>query len=292
MREISLLLDENFQNGFRVHGSKHEDGYIGELKWKNGCEETRYKNDSAEIPVWEIAQWACKYNILEGQWNGNICETKSQQVRIERINAQTFLELKLHASKEYEFSRKSGMDWPHLLIEQHMGERCPTLDKISELEFMSEVKVAYCDCCMDSPNPELHAAQANLFLTIVNIENGNMYWFGIPYFDNRFFMQEAYIGEDGGKEDASHKLIYIIPQKRLTSKSFHDYEWISYKRDIYPDIIEGLHLAMEKRFLETADCSKYRITSMNFGWEMPGTFNGDLHISKLSLNAKIDERSL
>ena len=271
MKRIALLLDTNFSDGFRVHGSRHEDGFIGELKWK----ESDKKIDNYKTPVWELAQWACKYNILDGKWNGNICETGSQQVSLENRNNQVVLELQLHAEKEYQSARKGGMDWPHLLIEQHMGERCPTLDKICGLEFESEVKIAYCDCCMENPDPSLHAAQANLFLTINHIENGNMYWFGIPYFDNRIEIQEAYIGEDGGKEDASHKLIYIIPQNRLTEKSLHEHEWMTYKRDIYPYIIEGLKLAVEKGYLDTDDYSKYRITSMNFGWEMPGTYNGN-----------------
>lgn len=286
MEKKALLLDEFFSDGFKVHGSRHEDGYIGNLRWPNNNECLGEGKSSDETPAWELAQWACRYNIFEGKWNGNSCETVSQKVALDIQEGQRILELQLHAGEEYENVRQSGMDWPHLLIEQHMGERCPTLDKICSLEFVSEVKVAYCDCCMESPNPALHAAQANLFLTIHNIENGNMYWFGIPYFDNRFEMQEAYLGEDGGKEDASHKLIYIIPQNRLTTKSFHGYEWITYQRNIYPDILEGLKLAVDKGYLETNDCSKYRITSMNFGWEMPGAYNGDLYIRKLSLTAE------
>ena len=274
MKEIALLEDERYEKGLRVHGNTHEAGYIGEIYW--GKEKEKSK--------WTIAQWACKFNIAEGEKIGEGCyETPSQRIARYEDEGKTVLELELRASKEYDTLRKEGQEWPHLLLEQKLEDRCPTLNLLTSLEFISEVKVGYCDCKMQKEDPKMHAAQANLFMTIQHVDTGNMYWFGIPYFDSRYRVQEAYIAEDGGKADASHKLIYIIPQNRLTDQSFADYEWITYHRDIYPDILEGLKLGKEKGFLDTDDCSGYRITSLNFGWEMPGTYDASLLIRKLIL---------
>lgn len=277
MQEIALWRDEGFRNGFRVLGGTHEEGYVGELRWgteKGSCE-------------WSLAQWASRCNIAAGRREGNAYFTPSQTVKCYCEDGYHVLELELRASREYEGPRKAGEDWPHLLLGQEMGERCPSLDRLESLEFLSEVRIGYCNCGMEAPDPELHAAQANLFLTISHMETENMYWFGIPYYDSRYPMQGAYLAEDGGKEDASHKMIYIIPQERLTDRGLGDCRWTVYRRDILPDILEGLWLGAEKGFLETAGEAGYRISSMNFGWEMPGSYDANLLIRRLSLTGRL-----
>lgn len=277
MRQTALWKDEGFRSGFRVHGGTHEEGYVGEVRWgeeKGNCE-------------WTLAQWASRYNIAAGRREGDAYITPSQTVRRYEEDGKITLELELRASREYEAPRKEGEDWPHLLLGQEMGERCPLLDRLESLEFVSEVRIGYCNCRLETPDPKLHAATANLFLTINHVETGDMYWFGIPYFDNRYSMQKAYCAEDCGKEDASHKLIYIIPQKRLTDRGLDSFQWTVYHRDILPDILEGLKLGAENGFLESADESYYRVTSMNFGWEMPGIYDASLLIRRLSLTGKL-----
>ncbi len=273
MKKIEMWRDQGFRKGFRVHGGTHEEGYVGELHWE----------EAAGSCDWTLAQWACRHNIAEGTREGDAYATPSQTVERYQEDEDVVLTLELRASREYECARQEGQDWPHLLLGQEMGERCPSLEQLERLEFVSEVKVGYCSCGMEKPVPGLHAAQANLFLTVTHRDTGNMYWFGIPYYDSRYSMQDAYLAEDGGKADASHRLIYIIPQERLTDRGLTACDWVVYRRDILPDILEGLRLGVEKGFLETADSSGYRITSMNFGWEMPGTYDASLMIRRLSL---------
>jgi len=275
MNGIALFADKGYQKGFCIHGSTHEEGFIGGIHWNNEKEESD----------WMIAQWCCKNNIAEGiQTKPGCFETPSQTVARYEEDGKTILKLELRASEEYIEPRKAGEGWVHLLLEQRgIEKRCPTLDQISSMDFYSEVKIEYCDCKMENPDPALHAASTCLFLTICNESTGDMYWFGIPYFDNRYAMHEGYFAEDNGKEDASHKLIFAIPQSKITDQSFADFQWITYKRDIYPDIMEGLRRGKESGFLDTDDCAGYKVTSVNFGWEIPGIFDASMLIRELTL---------
>lgn len=278
MKELELLNDPGFRNGFWVLGRTHEDGLLGAICW----------GEKREEPAWHIAQWECGYNIMDGKIKGQECfETPSQRVALTvDESGQKALELTLRASREYRQPRIEGQAWPHLLIEQDgLAARCPRLNQVKHLYFESEVRIVKCRCAMQQTDRRLHAAQANLFFTIGRPGTDDMYWFGVPYYDSRAKRTETYMAEDGGKADASHKFIYIMPQRALTDHTYHSGEWIRYERDLYPDILEGLKTAGQQGWLSGADPSDYTITSMNFGWEMPGTYDGTLLIRHLSLKA-------
>lgn len=165
-KEIAIYEDNKFKNGFLVHGPAHEDGMIGELIWGQ-----KAKKQMTACPV------ACYEE-----------------------DGRTMLKLELCGSKEIETARIPVQEWPHLSVEQSMENKYSTLDQIDALKLQTEVKIGYCDCHMDNTNPVLHAAQANLLMTIQHIATGNLYWFGIPYFEGRYPVQEAYVAEDVGKE--------------------------------------------------------------------------------------------
>ena len=281
--EIVILRDTDFAMGFNVLAPKPPVRSVGVLRPAEA-------RSAPILPEWRIAQWACRYNIAEGkthyQDNGFGYETDSQRVEVSRDGDETVLELELRASKEYTSPRQEGEDWPHLLIEQTgLQSRCPTLDQLEALQFTLDARIPYCASSMEAPESALHTGQTSMFFTVANVRTQDMYWFGIPIFDARYEQIREYMAEDGGKEDATHKFIYIVDQAKLTDVDLHSGGWMKLDIDILPFIQKGLTAAVDRGFLNSDAVSMYTITSTNLGWEMPGAYDATLEIKNLSLTA-------
>ena len=280
---IQLFSDTNFKNGFLVHGPRHEDGYIGSIL---------PKKDS--VPEWRIAQWASRHEISSGKIRsdetGYEARTETQLVRVDYNDRGSILCLGLDASGEYDAPRKAGEAWPHLLIEQTtIGDRCPTLDKVKSLNLRLSSRILHCKSFMDSPDPSLHCAQTTLFFTVSDAVHNDMWWFGIPIFDNREIVRAEYMALDLGKSDCTGKFIYTAAQTEFTDKSFHSFgEWIDYDRDLLPLIERGIHEAKRRGYTKSDSLSDFRLTTMNLGWEITGTYSSAMEISGLSLECVCD----
>ena len=101
---------------------------------------------------------------------------------------------------------------------------------------------------------------------------------------------------DGGKADASGLFIYMIPSRGFTDTDFvengqivasEDGEWMNIDIDVLPYIKRMLNLAQEKGFMLGVTLDTVVIDGMNMGWEMPGTYDGEMWIKDLSLNSYV-----
>lgn len=276
---MELFLDTKFADGFTVTGDKTD------IPLKGMIYPPQKKN---AVPKWSLAQWACRNDLLNGKvenmGNDSYCiSTPSQKVTV-----NNGLTLELKASEEYkEHIRKNGEDWPHLLVEQRISDyTCPYLSEVKELRLKIESCLVYSNCRMDSPDESLHCCQMNMYFTIANKTNGDFLWFGVPFYDSRYTLQHLYRLEDIGKDDASHKFIFRLEQKSITSKPFSSMEWILYDFDMLPFIKEAFVYAQYRGYLLNCQYESMKITSMNFGWEMTGIYDGSLEFRDLSLDAK------
>ena len=281
---IQLFSDPEFKKGFLVHGPRHEDGYVGSILPK-----------SDSVPEWRIAQWASRHELSSGkiQSDATGCEarTKTQLLRVDYTERGSILRLSLDASGEYDSPRRAGEAWPDLLKEQTpIRPRRPKLDKITALKLRVSSRILDCKCHMESPDPSLHCAQTTLFFTVSDTAHDDMWWFGVPIFDNREYVRAEYMALDLGKDDCSGKFIYTAAQTEFTDKSFHSFgEWIDYNRDILPLIARGICEAKRRGYTKSDSLSDYRLTTMNLGWEITGTYSAAMEISRLSLEAVIGD---
>lgn len=278
---IELIADNGFKNGFICGGAYPELGIVGELKSP--------ATDGSE-PSWLISQWACKNDISMGLYtysdDGYCYVNASQRVEVSWRPNTPLVTVELKASEEYEAPRKAREIWYHLLVEQQgIDQRCPTLDKVSALNLEFDSRIAYCKTMMEHPDPSIHAAQVSLFFTVVSKSTNDMYWFGVPVFDVRDRFVPEYGAEDNGMDVASHKYIYIVAQKEFTNISAHEYKLLQYRTDLLPYIKHGMSEAVSKGYLSTGDLANYTLTSMNLGYEMPGTYDSAYEIYRLSLKA-------
>ena len=75
----------------------------------------------------------------------------------------------------------------------------------------------------------------------------------------------------------------IPPRSIWGDVSFHDREWHSARLDLLPLIRRGVAAMQAKgQFVHTMP-EDLELTGMNFGWEVPGTFDAGLQIRNLSI---------
>ena len=179
-----------------------------------------------------------------------------------RSNSDSF------ASACYERPRQITESWPHLLAEAALTDtRYPSaacrVDQMKRLDVSMSCRLdSFVDKHPDA-DPTLHAAQFQLFLYVQNLTQGDdgfgdMLWFGIPVFDNRYPVKDESYQRDGGKADASGKFIYTLPSKACLAKTpafvkngrllaGKDARWVDVRVDVAPWIVYAYQLARKKR---------------------------------------------
>lgn len=281
---IEILNDVKFETGFGAMGVTSEYGYNVEKVL-----DISGKGDYA----WLLAQWATRRNFAD-----EMCKiTDGDEIRFENT-AKTVavkagegkVRLIADSGKEYDFPRKNGEDWIHLLIEQvFKGKQRVPFSKMDKLILELEFKIAECKNEMSDEeyNPSLHAAQVAWFITVENPDSKEVtregrpdyMWFGLSVFDNRF---------DGMKDDyaldfGTKKLIYSIGKEKTIGEKVEVGKTYTLKFDVLPEIKKAFKIAKDNGFLEGAEFDKMELGSMNLGWELPGTFAAELDIDSISI---------
>ena len=263
-------------------------------------------------PVWTIAQWASKQSLADPavtrqtQFDAHRFQIANPSKRVTVDCRRGQIDLGLFASACYDRPRQANESWPHLLVQTALTDtRYPSrtcyLPDIKRLEVAMSCRL---DTFIDKhpgANPTLHAAQFQLFLYVQNLTQGDdgfgdMLWFGIPVFDNRYPVKEETFQRDGGKADASGKFIYSLPGKACVvgGQGFvkngrllagKDARWVDIRVDVAPWIAYAYKLARKNGFLATTDFKDLYVSGLNFGWEMPGTYDGVMQVRDFSLVA-------
>ena len=289
-------------------GETHTRELIGDSHFEQGCFLWEPKTGSHveygrlagtaknAVPVWGLAQWSSREKLpLEPPQklpSGALrYANAAKSVTFGRLGtADADIALAVHAGVEYDgHVRKQGEPWVHLLLEQNF-EQPPALSTLNVAHFHIVARMkSFRKLDMPGYSPHLHAAQNQLFFTLQNSNpssagHGELLWFGIPLFDDRERIPNAYQAQDKGKDDASGMFIFTVAGDELTTQSLHDDDWVTIDKDLLPFMREGLKAAWRAGFLkDSQSLADYRITGMNLGWEVPGTFDVEIQYRDLSL---------
>jgi hypothetical protein len=263
-------------------------------------------------PAWTLAQWASKHSLADPAvtrqttLDAHRFEIANASKRVAVDTRRGALELGLSASACYDRPRRPGESWPHLLASaaltdpRHPSDAC-RVDAMKRLDVSLACRLTeFADKNPDA-NPGLHAAQFQLFLYVQNLTPGDdgfgdMLWFGIPVFDNRRPQKEETYQRDGGKADASGKFIYSLASDACQPHGqtfFRDgrvdagpeARWTQLRVDAAPWILRAFTLARQSGYLATTELKDLYVSGLNFGWEMPGTYDAVMQVRGFSLRA-------
>jgi len=253
--------------------------------------DTLYFGKGQQAPVWQLAQWYSKYTLAHVTpeiGRDSSITYKNEGKRLTRY-ADGSLMLELITSKEYDHPRKNGEPWPHILLEQKFGEQSPAIGQAKELHFSMELKLVKCENKMNKGtfDGKLHTAQSPFYFVLEDCNRdskgyGKFIWFGIPSFDYRY--KSARNEEKVSWDIGTNTYIYNVAENTLWGDiSFQDGNWHKAKADILPLIRIALKKMQSKGVFTTTTLNDLKITGMNFGWEIPGTFDAAVCVKNFSL---------
>lgn len=285
-----IFMDRKFEHGFSLTPLDPKVVYQGGGFEKTNVD-TLFWEKEKQIPVWQLSQWYSKYTLAhvkpELASDGSIT-FRNEGKRIVRYPDGSVL-LELNTDKEYSHPRKQGEPWPHILIEQKFGNQSPIIGQAKELLFSMELKLVKCKNRMTEGtfDETLHTAQSPFYFVLENKrtksnKNQKFIWFGIPSFDYRY--QQTSSKEKISWDIGTGTYIYNLPETAAWGNvSFQDGNWHKAMVDILPFVKTALEAMKSKGVFTTINLNDFRITGMNFGWEIPGTFDAAVLVRNFSL---------
>jgi hypothetical protein len=288
VQKLEVIADKNFNNGIHLLGTNSANASpISQLYpfGKTGAE-----------PSWTLAQWGSNFNLIDVKpkvVSGKTSyEDPGKRISFQAKDKTVLVSMEIIGSNEYPSPRKDNQDWPHLLLAQEVRSKV-RLTEIQSLLYTINARLMYDENKMGSSlDPKLHTSQVSLYLSVQNVNKqsaayGDFFWFGLPLYDYRYREIKEYAEQDLGKADATRKFILNVAAKDLFKGSLQDKKWVNIKKDIYPLILNAFKKAQKRGFLKDTQLSDLGIGSMNFGWEVPGTFDCGLQFNDLSLTATL-----
>lgn len=257
-------------------------------------------NSKTNKSYWQLAEWGSKYDlinvkpIINKQDSSVSYFNKSKGVSFKRTNDELIISLEVLGSQEIDSARKSSDNFPGILLGQKLKSPI-RINNFKELLLTLDCKLINVENHMNSKYSEaLHTAQITLYFSLgnANIHSkgyGDYLWFGIPIYDYRFEIIESSWMQDTGIEGATQKFIYIPAARDFYSGSMHDKEWKMIKKDISKYLKEAFLKAKEMGYLRISNYEDMALTSTNFGWEMPGIFDGEFEFKNLRLRGILEK---
>ena len=292
---VNAIRDEFFCAGIDVLGTDAiNEGRtkFGFLDYEGTASETGMNDGHMKERAWELTQWASRESLAE------VCNAEKTEDGT-YIYSNTYKEVAVNPKKgtillrvngglEYDFKpRTTETSWVHLLIEQ-----TPVKYLYRDVKSLT----AYVDFSVDEIknylgeseyNTSVHAAQLVWYFRLRN-QKGEQIWFGIPLYDNREEERGYAGGEVFSYDKGTQSAIYSM------DKVFYLGEEGAKVGERYQCVIplnSALEFCVEQStasgaFSEGTTADDCYLTSMNMGWEVPGTFDCQATFYKIGLYAE------
>ncbi len=298
---LDLVADPGFHHGFYV---KDRAGKEQVLRWNNAAQ-----RDENQKPVWHTAQHDSKSCFADAAFcqfrnSGLTFHDDFQTLIVHPEGGDADIILGVNAMKEYGgVWRKPGDPWPHLYLQQDIslprierGVAAPTVAQLQRLDLAVSIRLLY-DRQNKGPefNPNVHAAQFQLFLTVQNLNRqskgfSDYYWFGVSLYDNRREVTSLFAMQDvsQARKKGTEKFIYDVGIAPFTSEVVAKGHWVKVHGDVLPHIRAGMEECWKRGFLtDSRDPADYRVGGIFLGWEIPGLNDAAVAVKDLSLIATL-----
>ncbi len=285
-----LIADPSFRRGMALSPLSPATVTAGGGFGKTNVDTLRFV-DCDEAPAWQAAQWWSRHDLAgTARCTGESCAEFSNEGKRIALGNDGTLTLEIRTSTEYDAPRTADGQWPHLLIQQDFAD-APRVGDLAGLRFGMSVRLLYCHNRMGSDFDEtLHTAQAPFYLYLRNTapaspDFGEALWVGVPTFDYRY--ERLADTETVHWDKGTSTYIYTIPPRSVWGDiSFHDRMEHCADIDLLPLVVRAFEAMRERGCFASSTLDDMTITGMNFGWEVPGTFDAALEVKGISLAAE------
>ena len=252
------------------------------------------ENDRA--PVWRLCSWdfATRFsgnNPTQTQYGITYADDSFLFAR----NGEGTFTMKVNASKIYTENRtSSSQPWINFLVETDFGSL--HVGKANTVTLSYNMRILSCINQTGSEyDTKIHAAQFLGYLYVRNTNSASAdynkaLWLGVGCFDNRFrggLLAEPSTHWDLGTSTYIHQL---AGEHVFGKIDFNDQKWHEAKVDVKAAIEEAIGALRDNGFLTDSSVDDFSIQGMNFGWELPGTFDVIGQFRDFSLIADRDIR--
>lgn len=284
---FQLYVDSAMQQGVALLAPKPVNGVGVKI-------DTLRFDRNSEPPLWRLCSWDFSTKLS----GDNPAHTKygityADDSFLFARDAKGTFTMKVDASKVYEAHRtSSSQPWINFLVETDFGSL--PVGKAQTVTFSYSLRIMRCRNRMGTfYDTSIHAAQCLGYLYVRNTnptssDYGKALWLGMGCFDNRGsggLLANASTHWDVGTSTYIHQLAGKDVYGEI---NFNDHRWhkaeVNVKAAI-DDAIKSLHL---KGFLTDSSVDDFSIQGMNFGWELPGTFDVTCQFRDFSLVADED----
>lgn len=283
----NFVLDPNFENGAQIFSPGKPMTYSGKLDFGR---DVRDKTAS-----WLLTQWNSRNNIrlVKGERSGGryVYENEFKTVALDDDGTLT---LRVNAGKEYPRPRKSLMDpWVHLYFEQRYLEPYPigNADKM-KLGFSFSIPFFKDHTPEGELDPGLHASIAVFYIIVKDINPDSPGFndfinFCVMLFDNRSGVTKESWHLDSGQNpvDATNMMIYTMDSSVYTDPVYADGAWHEVDFDPLPYIRKAFETAQENNFMKGSSFEDLAVSSVFFGFEVPGVMDSEMRIRDIFLGA-------
>ena len=301
--EWQLIPDADWQTGFQIMSQKdHANGDYCYIK------DSWTYTDSDADPKWILAQWDSGPCLADNRADSAPTEYTDGQWRSLKYNADAN-SLTFHLDTSLYYGGKPAVQgdwWPHLLIEQSTFNYASVPeDKQPFYRCDSDSMIVSFDIRLTDYESTridgdwVQAAQFLMYFYVKGVDTQDFCWFGLQLFDNRWALNDHYVGYDGGKADASGSMIYSIGSKyiykdcktRLWDKGRPNAggDWVHVEIDIKPYLEDMFVHGTEEGYFKAESLSELIINGMNLGWETIGTFDNTMEVANLRLTSHRQE---
>ncbi len=232
-----------------------------------------------EPPLWNLCSWDFRthFSGQRPQRDKTLGIAYADDAFTFARNRKGVFTMRVDASRVYRAHRTSGSDpWINFLVETTFDG--VEVGKTNSLILSYQMRVLSCTNCMGSAyNTTIHAAQFLGYLHIRNTNRaradyGKNLWLGVGSFDNR---------DSGGAGDGflswdigTSTYIYSMADKDVFGRvDFNRHRWAKARVDVRKAIGDAIKAMKENGSFADSEVDDFTINGMNFGWELPGTFD-------------------
>ncbi|MCQ2119079.1 MAG: hypothetical protein MJY84_04060 [Bacteroidales bacterium] len=251
--------------------------------------DTLYFSGDGSNPCWHLCCW----NFENGL---------SQEIRKEDIygtgfsdgtysifrNKDNVLTMEVISSKVYEKPREDGQNWINFLIETSFHNLY--LKDFKSMIFSYDLVIQKCDMKMSDNeyNTNIHAAQCLAYLYVRNTNQASKdymksLWLGTGSFDNRDEGGVGKIAQTQWDLGTSTYIFGMSDEEVFGKVDFYDHKWHTCTVDVRKGIAEAINALTKNGFMTESKVDDFEVMGMNYGWELPGTFDVRSQIRNISL---------